>query len=120
VLVISEPVRGVPVSAPFLRASRLRPLIEAEARPQFLINKPGQLRHRRPCDSGDPLAPKNACCQQLPECATDASYIGGGTAFFLKRVSGPSVTVRGSFAASGIQSAMATSAPIRMNGPSGR
>lgn len=39
VLVISEPIRGVPVSAPFLRASRLHPLIEAEARPQFLINK---------------------------------------------------------------------------------
>lgn len=39
VLVISEPVRGVPVSAPFLRASRLHPLIEAKARPQFLINK---------------------------------------------------------------------------------
>lgn len=42
VLVICEPVRGVPVSAPFLRVSRLHPLIEAEARPQFLINKPGQ------------------------------------------------------------------------------
>jgi uncharacterized protein (TIGR02391 family) len=42
VLVISEPVRGVPVSAPFLRASRLHPLIEAEARPQFLINKQEQ------------------------------------------------------------------------------
>jgi uncharacterized protein (TIGR02391 family) len=41
-LVICEPVRGVPVSAPFLRASRLHPLIEAEARPQFLINKPEQ------------------------------------------------------------------------------
>lgn len=40
--VICEPVRGVPVSAPFLRVSRLHPLIEAEARPQFLINKPGQ------------------------------------------------------------------------------
>jgi uncharacterized protein (TIGR02391 family) len=39
-LVICEPVRGVPVSAPFLRASRLHPLIEAEARPQFLISKP--------------------------------------------------------------------------------
>jgi uncharacterized protein (TIGR02391 family) len=39
VLVISEPVRGIPVSAPFLRASRLHPLIEAEARDQFLINK---------------------------------------------------------------------------------
>jgi uncharacterized protein (TIGR02391 family) len=42
VLVICEPVRGVPVSAPFLRASRLHPLIEAEARPQFLIRKPEQ------------------------------------------------------------------------------
>jgi uncharacterized protein (TIGR02391 family) len=42
VLVISEPVRGVPVSAPFLRASRLHPLVEAEARPQFLIGKPEQ------------------------------------------------------------------------------
>jgi uncharacterized protein (TIGR02391 family) len=41
-LVICEPVRGVPVGAPFLRASRLHPLIEAEARPQFLINKPEQ------------------------------------------------------------------------------
>jgi uncharacterized protein (TIGR02391 family) len=42
VLVISDPVRGIPVSAPFLRASRLHPLIEAEARDQFLINKPEQ------------------------------------------------------------------------------
>ena len=42
VLVAAEPVRGVPVSAGFLRASRLHPLIEAEARPQFLINKPDQ------------------------------------------------------------------------------
>jgi uncharacterized protein (TIGR02391 family) len=41
-LVISEPVRGIPVSAPFLRASRLHPLIEAEARDQFLIGKPEQ------------------------------------------------------------------------------
>ena len=41
-LVIGEPVRGVPVSAPFLRATRLHPLIEAEARPQFLIGKPDQ------------------------------------------------------------------------------
>ncbi len=32
VLVICEPVRGVPVSASFLRASRLHPLIEADAR----------------------------------------------------------------------------------------
>lgn len=39
-LVIAEPVRGVPVSASFLRASRLHPFIEAEARPQFLISKP--------------------------------------------------------------------------------
>ena len=42
VLVVCEPVRGVPVSASFLRASRLHPLIESEARPQFLINKPEQ------------------------------------------------------------------------------
>ena len=42
VLVISEPVQGVPVSAPFLRASRLHPLIEFEARSQFLINRPEQ------------------------------------------------------------------------------
>jgi hypothetical protein len=42
VLVISEPTRGVPVSAPFLRASRLHPLIETKARPQFLISKPEQ------------------------------------------------------------------------------
>jgi len=41
-LVNCDPVRGVPVSAPFLRASRLHPLTETEARPQFLINKPGQ------------------------------------------------------------------------------
>lgn len=41
-LVVCEPVRGIPVSAPFLRASRLDPLIEQEARPQFLINKPEQ------------------------------------------------------------------------------
>jgi uncharacterized protein (TIGR02391 family) len=41
-LIICEPVRGIPVSAPFLRASRLHALIEAEARPQFLINKPEQ------------------------------------------------------------------------------
>lgn len=39
-LIIAEPVQGIPVSAPFLRASRLDPLIEQEARPQFLINKP--------------------------------------------------------------------------------
>jgi uncharacterized protein (TIGR02391 family) len=42
VLVTSDPVRGIPVSAPFLRASRLHPLIEAEARGQFLINRPEQ------------------------------------------------------------------------------
>ena len=42
ILVISDPVRGIPVSAPFLRTSRLHPLIEAEARDQFLINKPEQ------------------------------------------------------------------------------
>jgi uncharacterized protein (TIGR02391 family) len=42
VLVIAEPIRGVPVNASFLRASRLHPLIESEARPQFLINKPDQ------------------------------------------------------------------------------
>jgi uncharacterized protein (TIGR02391 family) len=39
VLVAAEPVRGIPVSAPFLREARLHPLIEAEARPQFLIRK---------------------------------------------------------------------------------
>jgi uncharacterized protein (TIGR02391 family) len=39
VLVVAEPVRGIPVSAPFLREARLHPLIEAEARPQFLIRK---------------------------------------------------------------------------------
>jgi uncharacterized protein (TIGR02391 family) len=39
-LVIAEPIRGIPVSAPFLRASRLHPLIEAEARDQFLNRKP--------------------------------------------------------------------------------
>jgi len=38
-LVNVEPVRGIPVSAPFLRASRLHPLIEAEARTLFLNNK---------------------------------------------------------------------------------
>ena len=42
VLVICDPARGVPVTAPFLRASRLHPVIEAEARPQFLIGKPEQ------------------------------------------------------------------------------
>ena len=39
VLVAAEPTRGIPVSAPFLREARLHPLIEAEARPQFLIRK---------------------------------------------------------------------------------
>jgi len=42
VLVAVEPIRGIPVGAGFLRSSRLHPLIEAEARPQFLINKPDQ------------------------------------------------------------------------------
>jgi uncharacterized protein (TIGR02391 family) len=42
VLVAAEPVRGIPVSASFLREARLHPLIEAEARPQFLIRKPDQ------------------------------------------------------------------------------
>src|SRR5262249_10139262 len=41
-LVIAEPVQGIPIGAPFLRASRLHPLVEAEARPQFLIDKPEQ------------------------------------------------------------------------------
>jgi uncharacterized protein (TIGR02391 family) len=35
-------VRGIPVSAPFLREARLHPLIEAQARPQFMIRKYGQ------------------------------------------------------------------------------
>jgi uncharacterized protein (TIGR02391 family) len=39
VLVAAEPVRGIPVSAPFLREARLHPLVEAEARPQFMIRK---------------------------------------------------------------------------------
>lgn len=38
-LVNAEPIRGIPVSAPFLRATRLHPLIEAEARDQFLNGK---------------------------------------------------------------------------------
>ena len=42
VLVAVEPVRGIPVGASFLRESRLHPLVEAEARPQFLIRKPDQ------------------------------------------------------------------------------
>jgi uncharacterized protein (TIGR02391 family) len=41
-LVAAEPLRSIPVSAGFLRASRLHPLIEPQARPQFLINKPDQ------------------------------------------------------------------------------
>lgn len=39
-LINAEPVRGIPVSAPFLRTSRLHPLVEAEARDQFLNRKP--------------------------------------------------------------------------------
>lgn len=39
VLIAAEPVRGIPLSVPFLREARLHPLIEAEARPQFLIRK---------------------------------------------------------------------------------
>jgi uncharacterized protein (TIGR02391 family) len=39
VLVAAEPVRGIPVRAPFLREARLHPLVEAEARPQFMIRK---------------------------------------------------------------------------------
>lgn len=42
VLVATEPLRGIPVSAGFLRPSRLHPLIESQARPQFLINRPDQ------------------------------------------------------------------------------
>lgn len=42
VLVTAEPVRGIPASAPFLRQARLHPLIEAEARPQFMIHKHDQ------------------------------------------------------------------------------
>lgn len=38
-LVNVEPVRGIPASAPFLRTTRLHPLIEAEARDQFLTGK---------------------------------------------------------------------------------
>ena len=41
-LVVAEPVRGIPVSAPFLREARLHPLIETEARPQFMIRRPDQ------------------------------------------------------------------------------
>jgi uncharacterized protein (TIGR02391 family) len=39
-LVNAEPVRGIPVSAPFLRTTRLHPLIESAARDQFLGGKP--------------------------------------------------------------------------------
>jgi uncharacterized protein (TIGR02391 family) len=39
VLIAAERAWGIPVSAPFLREARLHPLIEAEARPQFLIRK---------------------------------------------------------------------------------
>jgi uncharacterized protein (TIGR02391 family) len=39
VLIAAEPAWGIPVSAPFLREARLHPLIETEARPQFLIRK---------------------------------------------------------------------------------
>jgi uncharacterized protein (TIGR02391 family) len=38
-LVTVDLARGVPGSPPFLRTSRLHPLIETEARPQFLIGK---------------------------------------------------------------------------------
>jgi hypothetical protein len=41
-LVISEPVRGVPVTASYLRSSRLHALVDAKARKQFLIKKPDQ------------------------------------------------------------------------------
>jgi len=39
-LVIADPVRGVAATSPYLRSSRLHALIDAEARPQFLIKKP--------------------------------------------------------------------------------
>jgi uncharacterized protein (TIGR02391 family) len=39
ILIASEPVRDIPVSAPYLHEARLHPLIEAEARPQFMIRK---------------------------------------------------------------------------------
>jgi len=41
-LVTSDPVRGVPAAAPYLRSSRLHALIDAQAKPQFLIKKPDQ------------------------------------------------------------------------------
>jgi uncharacterized protein Ymh len=42
ILVAQEQVRGNQSPAPLLRASRLHPAIEAEARPQFLIAEPDQ------------------------------------------------------------------------------
>jgi uncharacterized protein (TIGR02391 family) len=42
VLVATEPVRGIPVAAPPMHTWRPHPLVEAEARPQFLIRKPDQ------------------------------------------------------------------------------
>lgn len=42
VLVAAEPVRGIPVAAPPMHTWRPHPLIEAKARPQFLIREPGQ------------------------------------------------------------------------------
>ena len=41
-LVIADPLRGVPATAPYLRSSRLHALIDAQAKPQFLIKKPDQ------------------------------------------------------------------------------
>jgi uncharacterized protein (TIGR02391 family) len=41
-LVTCEPVRGVPAVAPYLRSSRLHALVDAQAKPQFLIKKPDQ------------------------------------------------------------------------------
>jgi uncharacterized protein (TIGR02391 family) len=38
-LINAKPLRGIPVSAPFLRMTRLHPLTEAEARDQFLNGK---------------------------------------------------------------------------------
>lgn len=38
-LVTADPAHGLPATASFLRASRLHPLIDAEARPQFQIGK---------------------------------------------------------------------------------
>jgi uncharacterized protein (TIGR02391 family) len=42
VLVAAEPVRGIPVAAPPMHTWRPHPLIEPEARPQFLIRKADQ------------------------------------------------------------------------------